>query len=150
MEFRKATKEDIDKITDLRLQLLIEEAAFAPTDIKEQLFAYFNEELNKSIVVVLAEENGVAIATSAVIFQRYPPHFSNKQGMRAYITNVYTQKTHRNMGLSKTLLNMLLQEVKARGISYVWLWSTKEGVGFYKKFGFKDLSAFNTMDYHLD
>ncbi len=147
MVYRKADSSDIDKIIELRIKLLIEEAAVAPNDINAELREYFTKELNKNIIVMLAESGGEVVGTSAVIFQKYPPHFGNKKGMRAYITNVYTEREFRRKGISTALLNELIKEIKQRDIPHVWLWSTKEGVEFYEKYGFNDIKMFNTMEY---
>ena len=149
MIYRKATEKDIDSIVEMRINLLIEEAATIPTDIRAELKEYFSIEINKTIVVMLAEEKDKIVATSSVIFQKYPPSFSNKEGMRAYITNVYTMPEYRRQGISTKLLDKLIEEVKKRGISYVWLWATEQGTYLYKKYGFEELKAFSTMDYVL-
>ena len=149
MIYRKATEKDIDSIVEMRINLLIEEAATIPTDIRAELKEYFSIEINKTIVVMLAEEKDKIVATSSVIFQKYPPSFSNKEGMRAYITNVYTMPEYRRQGISTKLLDKLIEEVKKRGILYVWLWATEQGNYLYKKYGFEELKAFSTMDYVL-
>ena len=149
MIYRKATTEDINSIIEMRVSLLIEEAAAMPTSIERELTTYFLAELNKTIIVMLAEENGKIVATSSVVFQQYPPSFSNKQGMRAYVTNVYTIPAYRRKGINTILLEKLIEEVKARDISYVWLWATEQGKRLYKKFGFNELTTFATMDYSI-
>ncbi len=147
VNYRKANIEDIDKIVELRIKLLIEEAAAPTIDIENELKQYFNSELNKTVVVVLAEENGEIVATSSVLFQQYPPSFSTKSGMRAYVTNVYTCPEYRRKGISTILMDMLVKEVKKRDVPYIWLWATNEGVPLYKKYGFKNLTNLLTMDY---
>ncbi len=149
MNFRKATKDDIEQIIDLRIRLLTEEAVFEVIDIKKELRDYFYEELNKTIIISVAEDEGELVATSAVMIQQYPPSFGNREGLRAYITNVYTAPQYRRKGLGTKLLDILVEEVKNRGLSYIWLWSTKQGVPLYKKYGFKDLTTFATMDFEI-
>lgn len=149
MIYRKAEKNDIAKIVDLRVSLLVEEAVFEPTNIEDDLREYFSNELNKSTIVMLAEDNGKIVSTSSVIFQQFPPTFNNKQGLRAYVNNVYTVPEYRRKGISTMLLNKLVKEVKARNISYIWLWATEEGVHLYKKYGFNEIKAFSTMGYYI-
>lgn len=149
MIYRKATTEDIDKIIELRIKLLIEEAASTPSDIRVELREYFLAELNHSIVVMLAEYNDKVIATSSVVFQQYPPSFSNKHGLRAYITNVYTIPEYRRKGINTILLDKLVEEIRARNVSYIWLWATEQGTHLYTKYGFKKLTTFSTMDYSI-
>lgn len=149
MIYKQASIKDIDEIINLRVKLLIEEGISLQTDIKQELIQYFNDELNKTIIVMVAEENSKLIATSSVIFQKYPPSFSNKQGMRAYIANVYTLPEYRRKGINTVLLDKLIEKVKDHNISYVWLWATEEGKKLYKKYGFDDLKTFTTMDYSI-
>ncbi len=149
MIYRKANEEDIDQIIQLRINLLIEEAATIPTDIDMELHNYFHDELNKTIVIMVAEEHSEIVSTSSVIFQKYPPAFNNKEGMRAYVTNVYTLPEYRRKGINTKLMDKIVEEVKERGISYIWLWATEGGVAFYKKYGFEDLTAFKTMNYTI-
>lgn len=146
MNYRIANLEDLDEVIHLRLELLREEGAYIEQDIRESIRTYFTEQLNKTIIVMIAEENGKAVATSSVIFQEYPPSFGNITGMRAYIANVYTLPEYRKKGISTTLLDLLVDQVKKRNISYIWLWATEEGVSLYKKYGFDHLTAFETMD----
>ncbi len=149
MVYRKATKDDIEKIVDLRIKLLVEEGKTNPIDIWEEIRNYFETELDHTVVVMIAEDNQKAVATSSVIFQKYPPAFNNTQGMRAYVTNVYTEPNYRRQGINTKLLDKLVEEVKKRGISYIWLWSTEQGTPLYKKYGFQDLTTFSTMDYSI-
>lgn len=149
MIYRKANQDDIEQIVELRVKLLVEEGKTQPIDIKEELRAYFRTALENTIIVMLAEDNGKVVATSSVIFQQYPPAFNNKQGMRAYVTNVYTEPAYRRQGINTRLLDELVEEVKKRNISYIWLWSTEQGTPLYRKYGFKELTTFATMDYTI-
>lgn len=149
MIYRKAEKEDIEQVMALRLKLLIEEGATVPKCIDAEMRQYFTEELNQNLIVMVAEDEGKMIATSSVIFQKYPPSFSNPRGIRAYITNVYTEPEYRRQGISTVLLDQLFEVVKAEGLNYVWLWATEQGIPLYEKYGFKELKDFVTMDYKL-
>ncbi len=149
MVYRKALQKDIEQIIELRIQLLIEEGAYQQIDITDELKEYFYSELNNSLIIGVAEEDNKIISTSSVIFQKYPPSFGNSKGMRAYITNVYTQPQYRRKGINSKIMDLLVEEIKKRGISYIWLWATEQGIPMYKKYGFKDLTAFATMDYNI-
>lgn len=146
MNFRFANSMDIEKIIELRRKLLIEEAAYPEMDISKEFRDYLNSELNKRVFVTVAEDNDEIISTSAVIIQKYPPSFGNPQGLRAYVTNVYTEPCYRRKGINTKLLDLLLLEVTKQNISYVWLWSTEKGIPMYKKYGFKDVETFATME----
>lgn len=108
MIYRKANEEDIDQIIQLRVNLLIEEAATIPANIDVELHNYFHDELNKTIVVMIAEEHNEIVSTSSVIFQKYPPAFNNKEGMRAYVANVYTLPEYRRKGINTKLMDKIV------------------------------------------
>ncbi len=147
MIYRIAQQKDIDMIVDMRIKLLIEEGAGQPKNIESELKEYFSKSLNNDIVVVVAEDKGQIVATSTVVFQKYPPSFNNKHGIKAYITNVYTALEYRRKGISTVLMDMLIEEIKLRKVTTVWLWASKEGAHLYKKYGFKNLTKYATMDY---
>ncbi len=147
MKYRKATFDDINQIADIRIKLLIEEGVSAKKDIKSQLTDYFEAELNNSLSVFVAEDNDEIIATCSVLYQQYPPSFSKPNGVRAYITNVYTAPECRRQGISTKLLDILVNEVKSKNISYIWLWASEQGLHLYENYGFKILTDFTTMDY---
>ncbi len=79
----KSDESDIEKIVEFRIKLLVEEAAYPQNNIEEEVREYFKSELNKSLVIMLAEKDGITVATSSVIYQKYPPSFSNRKGLRA-------------------------------------------------------------------
>ncbi|MFI3210264.1 MAG: GNAT family N-acetyltransferase [Peptostreptococcaceae bacterium] len=149
MIYRKATEKDIDQVIELRIELLLEENRTIPCDINKELKEYFLDEMDKNLLVMVAEENSEIVATSSIIIQKYPPSFSNKEGYKAYVANVYTMPKYRMQGISKKLLDELIKDLKERNISYIWLWSTDDAKEMYEKYGFKDLSAFKTMDYNI-
>ncbi len=149
MTFEKASINDLPQIIDMRLKLLIEEGAHKQIDIQKELCDYYTKELNKSIFVFLAKDNDKPVATCSLIIQEYPPSFFNKQGLRAYIANMYTLPEYRRQKLAKELMDIAIKEIKARNISYVWLWATRQGLPFYENYGFENLDDFITMDYKI-
>ncbi len=149
MIYRKALKQDIPALVALRIALLQEENTFEGVDIVQTLHHYFEEAMRDGLVVVVAQHQDEIIATSALLIQKYPPSFGNPQGLRAYITNVYTKPTYRKLGVSRKLMDLLIEEVKQNNIDYVWLWATKQGEIMYKKYGFSELKTFATLDLHL-
>lgn len=147
MNYRQAEMTDISTIVSLRIQLLQDEGMFDEIDIEKELTEYFTKYLNKDLIVLLAEEDGQAVATGAVIFQEMPPSFGNATGVRAYVTNVYTQPKYRRQGISTKLMDMIKIIAQQRGMKSFWLWATKEGVPFYTEYGFDKMKAFTPMDY---
>ncbi len=152
MEFRKANTNDIAKIVDLRLKLLKEEGAFIETkaDVEKLLFEYYEKELNKTITVNVAEQEGEIVSMSGLIFQQYPPSFKNPTGLKAHISSVYTVPAFRRKGLATKLLDTIVEQVKQNGVKDIWLLATKQGVPLYEKYGFEKNSPSKNMTYTID
>ena len=62
--------------------------------------------------------------------------YTNKIGVRGYVTNVYTAPQHRGKGLAKMLLKKLIENAENRGIKKLWLGASKLGRPLYEKLGF--------------
>lgn len=143
MDYRKATKDDISSLVELRKRQLIDEGCYKENSIDEELYGYFTDAIsNCSLVVWLAEESGRIIATSGVCFFHYPPSYSNPKGLIAYITNVYTGPEFRKRGIASELLNNIMNEISNRGCSVVRLHSSDQGRAMYEKMGFVSADDF--------
>ena len=137
MIIRKATVNDAKLLSEVRKLQLIDEGIDPNCDIDSELSAFFKKWLeSEDFIQLIAEEDGKLLSTAAVIFYDLPPSFTNKIGVRGYVTNVYTAPEHRRKGLSKMLLTKLLDDARSRGIKKLWLGASKLGRPLYEKLGF--------------
>ena len=137
MIIRKAELKDAALLSETRKLQLIDEGIAPDCDIDSELDAFFKKRLvSKDFIQLIAEENGKLLSTAAVIYYDLPPSYTNKIGVRGYVTNVYTAPQHRRKGLSKMLLSELLNDAKKRGIKKLWLGASKDGRPLYEKLGF--------------
>ena len=137
MIVRKATVEDAALLSEVRKLQLIDEGIAPDCDIDAELDTFFKKWLvSKDFLQLIAEENGKLLSTAAIVYYDLPPSFTNKIGVRGYITNVYTAPEHRRKGLSKMLLEKILEDAKSRGIKKIWLGASKLGRPLYEKLGF--------------
>ena len=137
MIVRKATAEDAALLSEVRKLQLIDEGIAPDCDIDAELDAFFKKWLvSKDFLQLIAEENGKLLSTAAIVYYDLPPSFTNKIGVRGYVTNVYTAPEHRRKGLSKMLLEKLLENARSRGIKKIWLGASKLGRPLYEKLGF--------------
>ena len=137
MIIRKATSDDAKLLSEVRKLQLIDESIDPNCDIDSELSAFFKKWLeSKDFIQLIAEEDGKLLSTAAVIYYDLPPSFTNKIGVRGYVTNVYTAPEHRRKGLSKLLLTKLLDDARSRGIKKLWLGASKLGRPLYEKLGF--------------
>lgn len=137
MIVRKATVEDAALLSEVRKLQLIDEGIAPNCDIDAELDVFFKKWLvSKDFLQLIAEENGKLLSTAAIVYYDLPPSFTNKIGVRGYVTNVYTAPEHRRKGLSKMLLEKLLENARSRGIKKIWLGASKLGRPLYEKLGF--------------
>ena len=64
------------------------------------------------------------------------PTFHNPSGNKAYIMNMYTRPEYRRQGIARKLLTILINDAKARGVSFITLEATKMGRPLYENAGF--------------
>lgn len=146
MVLRIATAKDIPIMCQIRKQQLIDEGMAPSNAIDEALYRYFEEKIaDHSLVEWLIEEDGRVIATGAIAFMPFPPSYANPSGVKGYITNMYTAPDHRGKGIATMLLNKLLDEARARGISRVWLHASRLGKPVYQRFGFSKADDYMEM-----
>ena len=137
MIVRKATVEDAALLSEVRKLQLIDEGIAPDCDIDAELDTFFRKWLvSKDFLQLIAEENGKLLSTAAIVYYDLPPSFTNKIGVRGYVTNVYTAPEHRRKGLSKMLLEKILEDARSRGIKKIWLGASKLGRPLYEKLGF--------------
>ncbi len=143
MNYRKADKNDVRQLVELRKKQLIDEGCYSENHIDDELERYFSTSIsNKNLVVWLATENEYIIGTAGVCFFQYPPSFSNITGKIAYITNVYTRNEYRKQGIATRLLELIMEEVKNEGCKFVRLHASSQGKKLYEKMGFADVEGF--------
>ena len=112
MNFRMASNSDIPQLVELRM--LEQENDWKgqyPIDdkLKEQTRVAFEQMLNKTLFVWVAEENEKIVATKAVIPHQYLPQDEEVSGKRGYLCNVYTCVQYRRKGLQKELMKLITE-----------------------------------------
>ena len=137
MIIRNAELKDAALLSETRKLQLIDEGIAPDCDIDSELDAFFKKWLvSKDFLQLIAEEDGKLLSTAAVIYYDLPPSYTNKIGVRGYVTNVYTAPQPRRKGLSKMLLTELLKDAEKRVIKKLWLGASKDGRPLYEKLGF--------------
>jgi predicted acetyltransferase len=67
----------------------------------------------------------------------FPPNWMDAQPLRAYLLNFFVAPEMRRQGLARKLLNLSLEEARARGVKVVTLAASKFGRPLYEQYGFK-------------
>lgn len=139
MEYKIATKEDIELMMSSRLEMLkvVNDlpADYQYTDefIKESR-DYFE---NGDQTTVLATDNGEVIGCASMSYMRIMPTFSHPTGRRAHLMNVYTRNEYRRQGIARRMCEMLIEDAWNRGATEISLDATTMGRPLYESLGFK-------------
>lgn len=64
------------------------------------------------------------------------PTYHNPSGRKAYIMNMYTRPEYRRRGIAYHTLDLLVKEIRRRGILSISLEATDMGRPLYEKYGF--------------
>lgn len=142
MEIRKAKKEDMKDIQNLRyllgkyekdlgLNIVVPEWAY--TEVGEKDFNYF---LNDQYIFVATENNKIVGFITGEILKKKA--WYNVQ--LGEINNIFVLKEYRQKGIGKKLIETIINSFKEEGITNIQLYTfsnNTDAIKFYEKIGFK-------------
>lgn len=138
MEYKIATKEDIDMLMGIRLEMLRKVNELSDDYVfSEELIAnskrYF---LEGNQTTSIALKNGKVVACASMSYIEMMPTFLHPTGNRAHLMNVYTNADYRRKGVARKLVQMLIDEAKGKGVTEISLDATDLGRPLYETLGF--------------
>ena len=138
MEYRIATKEDIDILMSIRLEMLQKVNELSDNYVFSDEFianskGYF---LQGNQTTGIALENGKVVACASMSYIEIMPTFSHPTGNRAHLMNVYTNANYRRQGVARKLVQMLIDEARGKGVTEISLDATDLGRPLYETLGF--------------
>lgn len=144
MLFRKAITTDIPQLIKFRKILLCHED---DSSMDETFRNYFDASLSdKSLVVWVADDDGVVVSSVCFCLCRMAPRFENPSGMIAYMTNVYTIPNCRRRGLVSKLISEAIDELKTQGVRKILLHSSDMAKPMYEGLGFVEGTNYMLMN----
>lgn len=152
MVYNKASIEDIEQLTELRIAYLTEDNdELTEKDletIKRNLLNYFMRNLNKTIFAYVARDKEEIIACALLLVVEKPMSPAFITGKTGTVLNVYTKSGHRHNGYARKLMNMLMDDASHMRLSVVELKATEDGYHLYKSIGFNDtISKYHQMNW---
>lgn len=140
-EYKKATIEDIDEL--VRTRIVVLRAANKLSDdvdmsmVEQESYAYYKRALKTGEhIAYLVYDNEKFIGAGGVSFYQVMPTYHNPTGKKAYIMNMYTAPEYRRQGIAFHTLDLLVKDVKERGVLQIALEATDMGRPLYEKYGF--------------
>ena len=141
LRYKKAEPSDIEALTETRIEVL-RAANRLPADadmseVRRASYAYYEKALcNNTHTAYLVYDENTVIGAGGVSFFQVMPTWHNPSGNKAYIMNMYTRPEYRRKGIASKVLDMLVKECRARGITAISLEATDMGLPLYEKYGF--------------
>ncbi len=90
-----------------------------------------------AVVIDSSDHDAELIASGMASINRQLPGPRNPTGYEARISSISTERDHRRRGLASAVLDRLISELDARGISRVELHATDDGRSLYESRGFR-------------
>lgn len=139
--YKKATLKDLDILIETRIEVLrAANKLSGDTDMSEverQSYDYYQKALcDGSHIAYLVFDENCVVGAGGVSFFQVMPTYNNPSGTKAYIMNMYTKPEYRRKGIAYKTLDMLIKDIKSKGISAISLEATEMGRPLYEKYGF--------------
>ena len=144
LNYRKATIEDIDLLTKIRIEVLRAANGLSDdtdmTEVEHQSYEYYRKALHDNTHTAYLVFDGDRFAgAGGISYYQVMPTFHNPGGNKAYIMNMYTRPEYRRQGIARRMLDILISDAKSRGIRFITLEATQMGKPLYEKAGFVPL-----------
>ncbi|MBP1757074.1 MAG: Acetyltransferase [Firmicutes bacterium] len=136
-KYIKATEAEIEMVMSSRIEMLkvvngLPENTSFDNELLDQTREYFSNSDQTTILAVDQEVVGCA----TICYIKVLPTFSHPSGNRAHIMNVYTRSNYRRRGIALHMMEMLIEEARAKGVTEISLDATDAGRLLYEKCGF--------------
>ena len=131
--YRKTTKDDMEILMKLRLEMLRE-----VNDLSGE-YEYDEKFISESR----------RYFESSLSYIWIMPTFSHPTGNRAHLMNVYTRADHRRSGISKKMVEILIEEAKENGVTEISLDATEIGRPLYEVLGFQASDSCMVMELNM-
>ena len=146
--YRKTTKADMKILMKLRLEMLIEVNGLSGEYEYDENFISESRRYFESgeQTTVIASDGETLVGCASLSYTWIMPTFSHPTGNRAHLMNVYTRADYRRRGISKKMVEILIDEAKENGVTEISLDATEMGRPLYESLGFKASDSCMVMD----
>ena len=146
--YRKTTKADMKILMKLRLEMLREVNGLSGEYEYDENFIFESRRYFESgeQTTVIASDGETLVGCASLSYTWIMPTFSHPTGNRAHLMNVYTRADYRRRGISKKMVEILIDEAKENGVTEISLDATEMGRPLYESLGFKTSDSCMVMD----
>lgn len=146
--YRKTTKADMKILMKLRLEMLREVNGLSGEYEYDENFIFESRRYFESgeQTTVIASDGETLVGCASLSYTWIMPTFSHPTGNRAHLMNVYTRADYRRRGISKKMVEILIDDAKENGVTEISLDATEMGRPLYESLGFKTSDSCMVMD----
>lgn len=146
--YRKTTKADMKILMKLRLEMLREVNGLSGEYEYDENFISESRRYFESgeQTTVIASDGETLVGCASLSYTWIMPTFSHPTGNRAHLMNVYTRADYRRRGISKKMVEILIDEAKENGVTEISLDAIEIGRPLYESLGFKASDSCMVMD----
>ena len=146
--YRKTTKADMKILMKLRLEMFREVNGLSGEYEYDENFIFESRRYFESgeQTTVIASDGETLVGCASLSYTWLMPTFSHPTGNRAHLMNVYTRADYRRRGISKKMVEILIDEAKENGVTEISLDATEMGRPLYESLGFKASDSCMVMD----
>lgn len=139
--YKRATLADIDLLTKTRIAVLRAANQLSDdidmTEVERESYRYYTRALRDDAhIAYLVFDGERFVGSGGVSFYQVMPTYHNPSGYKAYIMNMYTDPAYRRKGIATKTLDMLVNDIRHRGMTDISLEATDMGRPLYEKYGF--------------
>ena len=146
--YRKTTKADMKILMKLRLEMFREVNGLSGEYEYDENFIFESRRYFESgeQTTVIASDGETLVGCASLSYTWIMPTFSHPTNNRAHLMNVYTRADYRRRGISKKMVEILIDEAKENGVTEISLDATEMGRPLYESLGFKASDSCMVMD----
>lgn len=146
--YRKTTKADMKILMKLRLEMFREVNGLSGEYEYDENFIFESRRYFESgeQTTIIASDGETLVGCASLSYTWIMPTFSHPTGNRAHLMNVYTRADYRRRGISKKMVEILIDEAKENGVTEISLDATEMGRPLYESLGFKASDSCMVMD----
>lgn len=133
----KAGKDRLADILKIRREMLAVVNNVPESGISDEIMRISEEYFSSDEhTTALAYCDGKLAGCASICWLNVMPTYSHPTGKRAHIMNVYTRSEYRRMGAARKMVEFLISEARARGVTHISLDATEMGRPLYEALGF--------------
>ena len=146
MIYKKATLDDLDILTETRIEVLRAANQLSDdvdmSEVNARSYEYYRKALQDGTHIAYLIFDGDKFAgAGGVSFFQVMPTYHNPSGRKAYIMNMYTKPEYRRRGIAFKTLDLLVYDAREKGIRAISLEATDMGRPLYEKYGFVEMRS---------